>query len=98
MSRDRERTLAEGRASSYISRRLCLTEDRFEAKKLRPADTVGQSSRLPDLPPGREFRRTDAITGEIAFMQAGELGFDAGSRNIQGYAQEFLVTRNEGCA
>src|ERR1700680_320656 len=33
------------------------------------------SSRLPDLPPGCEFRRTDSIAGEIAFMQADEFGF-----------------------
>jgi hypothetical protein len=30
---------------------------------------------LPDLPPGGEFRGTDSIAGEIAFMQANELRF-----------------------
>ena len=34
------------------------------------------SSGLPDLPPGCEFRGTDAITGEIAFVQADEFGLD----------------------
>src|SRR5882724_11920432 len=33
------------------------------------------SFRLPHLPPGSEFRRTDSIGGEIAFMQAYEFGF-----------------------
>jgi hypothetical protein len=34
------------------------------------------SSRLlPNLPPDRKFRGTDSIAGEIAFMQACELGF-----------------------
>jgi hypothetical protein len=32
------------------------------------------SSGLPDLPPGCEFRGTDSIAGEIAFVQAGEFG------------------------
>jgi hypothetical protein len=34
------------------------------------------SSGLPDLPPGCEFRGTDSITGEIAFVQADEFGLD----------------------
>ena len=34
------------------------------------------SSRLlPNLPPGRKFRGSDSIAGEIAFMQACEFGF-----------------------
>jgi amino acid transporter len=34
-----------------------------------------ESSRLPDLPPGCEFRGTDSIAREITFMQADELRF-----------------------
>jgi hypothetical protein len=36
---------------------------------------IADSFRLPHLPPGSEFRRTDSIGGEIAFMQAYEFGF-----------------------
>jgi len=37
---------------------------------------ISVSSGIPHLPPGRELRRTDSITGEIAFVQADELGLD----------------------
>ena len=33
-----------------------------------------RSSRLPDLPPGCEFRGADSIAGEIAFVQANQFG------------------------
>ena len=37
---------------------------------------VCRSSRLPDLPPGREFGGTDSIAGEISFVQTREFGLD----------------------
>ena len=58
-------------ASSSVVREIARW---LERRSRWPALQCG-SFRLPHLPPGSEFRRTDSIGGEIAFMQAYEFGF-----------------------
>jgi hypothetical protein len=36
------------------------------------------------LPPGCEFRGTDSIIGEIAFVQANEFGLDGAGETLAG--------------
>jgi hypothetical protein len=46
---------------------------------------------LPGLPPGRKFRGTDSIEGEIAFMQTYEFGFGQGSETPAAVAIDFFL-------